>query len=106
MAFRLVSSTLFRINNSETNVLPALVGAEKKEGEERLFTQPSQFKLPSVHKQASRKAKMNMHSCLLQRGSFVYTDKPSSTIYSTAGSAGQLNVTKDLTACCSAGNIV
>jgi len=28
-AFRLVSKTLFKINNSETKVFPALVGAKK-----------------------------------------------------------------------------
>lgn len=30
MALRLVSNTLFKINNSETSVFPALVGAENK----------------------------------------------------------------------------
>lgn len=34
MALRLVSKTLFKINNSETSVFPALVGAESKKGQQ------------------------------------------------------------------------
>lgn len=44
MALRLVSKTLFKINNSETSVFPALVGAESKKDSKVTMVKQTNYK--------------------------------------------------------------